>query len=90
MRQQKIESAREENKDKDLEGCTFEPKLYQYKPPKHQKGTSGINKSNMTNNSNNLSGIMYNKSNMDNLSFNRSKQRSSSASRSYSQIHEKK
>ncbi len=33
-RQKKIESARDEVKSKETDGCTFEPKLYQYKPPK--------------------------------------------------------
>jgi hypothetical protein len=33
-RNRKIASARDELKDKETEGCTFEPKLYQYKPPK--------------------------------------------------------
>ena len=27
-KKKKIESARDTNKDKDLSGCTFEPKLY--------------------------------------------------------------
>ena len=31
---QKIESARDLDKDKEIRGCTFEPKLFQYKPPK--------------------------------------------------------
>jgi hypothetical protein len=35
-KKKKIESAREQMKDKDIEGCTFEPKLHQYKPPRPQ------------------------------------------------------
>eukprot|EP00347_Sterkiella_histriomuscorum_P023967 403332765 len=37
----KIESAREEQKDKDVVGCTFEPKLFQYKPPKPNQRNQG-------------------------------------------------
>mmetsp|Transcript_18594 Transcript_18594/g.17688 ORF Transcript_18594/g.17688 Transcript_18594/m.17688 type:complete len:125 (-) Transcript_18594:972-1346(-) len=34
-RNRKIESARDNMKDKDLEGCTFEPQLNRYRPPRH-------------------------------------------------------
>jgi hypothetical protein len=33
-KQKKLDSAREQSKDKGTEECTFEPKLCAYKPPK--------------------------------------------------------
>lgn len=39
----KVETARDSKKGKETEGCTFEPKLYKYKPPKWGKQNKSLN-----------------------------------------------
>lgn len=55
----KIESAREEQKDKATEGCTFEPKLC--KPPKMPKDVSQVNRSRHNHSLSNISNQSINK-----------------------------
>jgi len=42
-KKRKIDSAREELKDKDIVGCTFEPKITLYKPPRPLSRSKIIN-----------------------------------------------
>ena len=51
-KQKKIESAREQSKDKGTEECTFEPKLFNYKPPKPINQGSNYDSRNSLNRSN--------------------------------------
>ncbi|CDW79942.1 UNKNOWN [Stylonychia lemnae] len=88
-KKRKIDSAREEMKDKDIVGCTFEPKLTQYKPPRpHSRSKIGDN---LNDSKNEYKSVMNRSHNMSQGNISREIPREHNrSSSSYAQIHEKK
>lgn len=81
----KIESERDRKKGQETEGCTFEPKLHQYKPPRHDSKANTMIKTNGS-----INQTINNSTGMIKQGKPLSGRAASTSSPSYSQIYEKR